>query len=162
MKSLLATIVITLFAIMSLGFMSDADAKKRLGGGKSSGMQKESVQRDPTPPAAKASAATPPTAAAAAPAAAGATAAAAAAKPAGMSRFLGPLAGLAAGGLLAAMFMGGAFNGIKFLDILLMIGLAVAAFFIIRMFMRKKMADAQSSTLSSPNTMEYRSGRAHV
>ena len=134
--------------------MSDADAKKRFGGGKSSGMQKESVQRDPTPPAAKAPAAGAPAAAPVAAGAAGATAAAVA-KPAGMSRFLGPIAGLAAGGLLAAMFMGGAFDGIKFFDILLMIGLAAAAFFLIRMFMRKKMAGAQPSNLASPNTMEY-------
>jgi len=151
MKSLLASIFISLFAIISLGFMSDADAKKRFGGGKSSGMQKESVQRDATPPAAKAPAAGAPAAAPVAAGAAGATAAAVA-KPAGMSRFLGPIAGLAAGGLLAAMFLGGAFDGIKFFDILLMIGLAAGAFFLVRMFMRKKMADAQSR---NPNTMEY-------
>jgi predicted lipid-binding transport protein (Tim44 family) len=155
MKSLIATLTLTLFTIVSLGFMSEVDAKKRFGGGKSSGMQKESVKRDPTPPPANAA----PVAApgqAAAPAAAGATAAAAA-KPAGMGRFLGPIAGLAAGGLLAAMFMGGAFDGIKFFDILLMIGLAAAAFFLVRMFMRKKMAAANPmGTLGNePNTMQY-------
>lgn len=37
----------------------------------------------------------------------------------GASRWLGPLAGLAAGGLLASMFMGGGFEGIQFMDILI-------------------------------------------
>jgi predicted lipid-binding transport protein (Tim44 family) len=37
----------------------------------------------------------------------------------GMGRFMGPLAGLAAGGLLAAMFMGGGFEGIQFFDIII-------------------------------------------
>jgi predicted lipid-binding transport protein (Tim44 family) len=152
MKSLFATLIIAIFTLISLGYMSDADAKKRFGGGKSSGMQKESVARDPTPPAKSAPTAAPNQAAA--PAAAGATAAAAA-KPAGMSRFLGPLAGLAAGGLLAAMFMGGAFDGIKFFDILLIIGLAVAAFFLFRMFMRKKMAAASAGGSNDQNTMQY-------
>ena len=152
MKTLLATIILSVFAIMSMSYMSDADAKKRLGGGKSSGMQRDSVKNDPTPPVSKPAtpAATPGTPAAA-PAAAGA---AAAAKPAsGMSKWLGPIAGLAAGGLLAAMFMGGAFDGLKFFDIILMIGLAVAAFMLIRMFMRKKAADMTNA--NGPNTMEY-------
>jgi predicted lipid-binding transport protein (Tim44 family) len=59
------------------------------------------------------------------------------------------LAGLAAGGLLAAMFMGGAFDGLKFFDILLMIGLAVAAFMLVRMFMRKKAAEMGSAAGNS-------------
>ncbi|MEW6461008.1 MAG: Tim44 domain-containing protein [Pseudomonadota bacterium] len=37
----------------------------------------------------------------------------------GASRWLGPLAGLAAGGLLASMFMGDGFEGIQFMDILI-------------------------------------------
>ena len=146
MKSYLATIAIAIFAAGSLAFMSDADAKKRLGGGKSTGTQKESIQKDATPPAPKA-----PTAAAA-PAAAGAAAAAPAAAS-GMSKWMGPLAGLAAGGLLAAMFMGGAFDGLKFFDILLMIGLAVGVFFLVRMFLRKKAAEM--GTMNQPNRGQY-------
>ncbi|ODC02169.1 hypothetical protein BFW38_00020 [Terasakiispira papahanaumokuakeensis] len=46
--------------------------------------------------------------------------------------FLGPLAGLAAGGLLASMFFGGAFDGIQPLDILLMAGLAFLLFRFLR------------------------------
>ncbi|MEI6737271.1 MAG: hypothetical protein WCL29_02195, partial [Pseudomonadota bacterium] len=133
MKSILASIVISIFLVGSAGYMADADAKGRIGGGKSSGMQRESVKKDPTPPAAA------PAAPAAAPSQAGAPvgapAAAAAAKPAsGMSKWLGPLAGLAAGGLLASLFMGGGFGGLKFFDIILMIGLAVGVFMLVRMF----------------------------
>lgn len=163
MKSLLATIIISIFTIGSLLYVPDADARKRIGGGKSTGMQRDSVKNNPTPPAATPA---PPTAtpgsATAAPAAAGATAAAAAAKPAaGMSRWLGPLAGIAAGGLLAAMFMGGAFDGIKFFDILLIIGLAIGVFMLVRMFMRKKLAEAHDVNAagnagnSAGNNMEY-------
>ncbi len=149
MKTLLASIIISVFTIGALGFMADAEAKKRFGGGKSSGMQRDSVKNNPTPPAATPAppAATPGTAAAPAGAAG---AAAAAAKPAsGMSKWLGPIAGLAAGGILAAMFMGGAFDGIKFFDIILMVGLAIAVFMVVRMFMRKKAAEA------SGNQMQY-------
>lgn len=150
MKSLLATLLISLFTFASLGYMSDAEAKKRLGGGKSTGMQRDSVKNDPTPPPAKAAPSATPGTPAAAPAAAGATAAAAAKPASGMSRWLGPLAGIAAGGLLAAMFMGGAFDGIKFFDIILMIGLAIAAFMLLRMFMRKKAAAA-----AGDNNLQY-------
>ncbi len=135
MKTLLATIVISIFTFGALGYMSDADAKRRLGGGKSTGTQKESIQKDATPPTAK------PAAPAAAPATGAVPAAAAPVAASGMSKWMGPLAGLAAGGLLAAMFMGGAFDGLKFFDILLMIGLAVGVFFVVRMFLRKKAAE---------------------
>ncbi|MCA3019982.1 MAG: Tim44 domain-containing protein [Rhodocyclaceae bacterium] len=151
MKPLLATVVISLFTLVSLGYMSDADAKKRLGGGKSTGTQKESIQRDATPPPTK------PASPAAAPAAGAAPAAAAAAPAAasGASKWLGPLAGLAAGGLLAAMFMGGAFDGLKFFDILLMIGLAVAAFMLVRMFMRKKAAEMGGMNAPASGNSQY-------
>ncbi len=160
MKSLLATIIIAVFTIGSLLYVPDADARKRLGGGKSTGMQRDSVKNNPTPPAATPAppTATPGTPAAAPAAGATAATAAAAAKPAsGMSRWLGPLAGIAAGGLLAAMFMGGAFDGIKFFDILLIIGLAIGAFMLVRMFMRKKLAEASAGNAgtNAGNNMEY-------
>lgn len=116
----------TLFAV------GDAEAKKRLGGGKSTGMQKESVPKDlPKTPAQNTIA----------PAGAAAPAAAAATAPSGMSKWMGPLAGLAAGGLLASLFMGGGFSGLKMMDILLFAGLAFGAFMLFRMFMRKKAAE---------------------
>ncbi len=45
------------------------------------------------------------------------------ARTSGASRWLGPLAGLAAGGLLASLFFGDAFEGLQMLDFLLIAGL---------------------------------------
>ncbi len=146
MKSLLATLVLCMFTLGATAYMSDAEAKKRLGGGKSTGMQKESIQKDATPPPAKSAAPAAPTAT---PAAAPAAAAPAAAAPSGASRWLGPLAGLAAGGLLASLFMGGAFSGLKIFDLLLIAGLAFGAFMLFRMFMQKKVAE-QAGAMASP------------
>jgi predicted lipid-binding transport protein (Tim44 family) len=151
MKTIITTILIALFAIVSAGYMEDADARKRFGGGKSTGMQRDSVQKEAAIPPKPA---TPPQASsAAAPATAATAGAAAAATKTGASRWLGPLAGLAAGGLLAAMFMGGAFDGIKFFDILLIAGLAFAAFMIFRAFMRKKAA--ANSSGNGSNDLQY-------
>ena len=61
--------------------------------------------------------------------------AAAAARPSGASRWLGPLAGIAAGGLLASMFMGDSFEGFQFFDFLI---LALIAFVIFRLIARRK------------------------
>lgn len=145
MKSFL---IVLLFAIFSSVLtVSDADAKSRLGGGKSTGMQRESVPKDvPKAPAQN-------TVAPAAPAPVGAPA------PSGASKWLGPLAGLAAGGLLASMFMGGGFSGLKMMDILLFAGLAFGAFMLFRMFMQKKSggnasvpnAPLQYAGVGSPN-----------
>ncbi|MEI6413540.1 MAG: TIM44-like domain-containing protein [Pseudomonadota bacterium] len=62
----------------------------------------------------------------------------------GASRWLGPLAGLAAGGLLASLFFGGAFSGLQFMDMILLAGLAVGAYFLIRA-LRSRSAAGQSS-----------------
>ena len=128
---------LALFTVASLGYTSMAEAAKRFGGGKSTGMQRDSVKPDA---AIAPKAATPPQAAApmAAPAAA------AIPPKSGMGKWLGPLAGLAAGGLLASMLMGGGFDGLKILDMLLMAGIAFAAFMLIRAVMRKK-AEAGSA-----------------
>lgn len=56
-------------------------------------------------------------------------------QPSGASRWLGPLAGIAAGGLLASLFMGDGFEGFQFLDILI---LAALAFFIFRFIAKRK------------------------
>ncbi|GAB6043821.1 Tim44 domain-containing protein [Endothiovibrio diazotrophicus] len=50
----------------------------------------------------------------------------------GMSRWLGPLAGLAAGGLLASLFFGDAFQGFQPMDLLLLLGVGAAIFFFMR------------------------------
>jgi predicted lipid-binding transport protein (Tim44 family) len=103
----------------------DADAK-RLGGGKSQGMQRtvpdKPAQNTATPPTQAA-----PNAATAAPAAAGTAAAAAASK----RSWLGPIAGLAAGLGLVALFsaMG---LGAELANFVMLALLAVAAFFLVR------------------------------
>ncbi len=141
MKNFFIAVMLALLATFIA--VGDADAqKKRLGGGKSSGMQKENVQKDvPKVPAQNT----------VAPAGAAAPAAAAAA-PSGMSKWMGPLAGLAAGGLLASLFMGGGFSGLKMMDILLFAGLAIGAFMLFRMFMRKK---AMENNLAGNASSQY-------
>ena len=108
MQKILALGLVLLLGASAL--TTDAYAK-RFGGGKSFGKQREQISQ----PAA-------PRPASPAPAAA----------PAGGRSWLGPLAGLAAGGLLASLFMGHGFDGIKFFDILLLAGLAAGVYVIFR------------------------------
>ena len=121
---------------LSLSLSVDAFAAKRFGGGKSFGAapmhQTQTQPRQFSQPQA-----TPAPGAPSAPLA-GASAAGAAgamAKPAGASRWLGPLAGIAAGGLLASLFMGHGFQGFQLLDFLI---LALVAFVAFRLFARRK------------------------
>lgn len=107
----------TLFfvALISFGLTAqDADAK-RMGGGSSIGKQRSTSSQQTATPAKPAQA----------PAAA----------PAGGNKWLGPLAGLAAGGLLASMFMGGGLGGLAggIGNILMILALVGGAFFIFRM-----------------------------
>ena len=135
-------IAIALFAVvMGVGLMvQDAEAAKRLGGGKSSGISRDStvMKRDaiPAKPAAAPAATAP---AAGAPAAA----APAAAAQSGMSRWMGPLAGLAAGIGLAALFSHlGMGEGMA--NIVMMLLLGAAVFFAVRWFLgRRQPAAAQ-------------------
>lgn len=123
MKSLLSAAFVL---VLGLAFgINDAEAAKRMGGGKSTGTQRESAQQQATPKPGQPAQAAPAAGAAAAPAAA-------AAAPKG-NRWLGPVAGLLAGGLLGAMFFGGAFDGIKFMDIAMILLLAGGIFLIFRM-----------------------------
>lgn len=109
-------------AMVGLGLLvPDAEAK-RLGGGSSFGMKR---QMTPPPPA-PVQAAKP-----AAPPSAAAPVAASPAKPAGMSRFLGPLAGLAAGlGIAALLSHFGLGEGLA--NIVLILLLVMAAVFVVR------------------------------
>lgn len=95
---------IAMVVCLALTFSFEAHAK-RFGGGKSFGSAPSHQTRQATPPAQPAAAAP---AAGRQPAAAG-----------GASRWLGPLAGLAAGGLLASMFMGDGFEGLQIMDFLI-------------------------------------------
>ncbi len=120
----------TLAMAIGLAFtLAPADAEaKRLGGGKSSGMQRSA----PDKPAQSTPATPANNAASPAPAAAGATAAAAAPK----RSWMGPIAGLAAGLGLAALFSHlGLGEGLA--NFVMLALLAVAAFFVIRMLMRR-------------------------
>ena len=124
---------ITLALCLGLTLSLDASAGKRMGGGKSFGSAPTHQTRQADAPT---SAAQPAAAGTAATAAAGRAAPAAS----GASRWLGPLAGIAAGGLLAAMFMGDGFEGIQFLDILL---LGLIAFVIFKLFAARRQAQGQ-------------------
>ena len=124
------TILLALVLTLGLTFQSNLVEAKRLGGGTSSGMKRDSgiMKRDAAPVAP--SQATPrPAAPTPAPAPA----------PSGMGRWLGPLAGLAAGIGIASLFshfgMGGLGEGMSSLLMMLLIGGVV--FFVVRMLMRR-------------------------
>lgn len=131
LSRLIAMLVLAVSTLAMLGASFDAEAR-RMGGGKSFGRQSSNItqQRQAvTPPAAtNRNAATP----------AGANAArggAAAAPKTGMSRFLGPLAGIAAGlgiaALLSSMGLGGAL--LEALSSMVLIGLVIfAVVFVVR------------------------------
>ncbi|HNP26564.1 MAG TPA: TIM44-like domain-containing protein [Nitrosomonas sp.] len=124
-----------MFTFLTLAFFTisliavDADAR-RMGGGKSFGKQRQSLNQQSTPnqQQAPAPARTP------------------ASPGGGGSKWGGALAGLAAGGLLAALFMGGAFEGINMIDIIMLILIAGVIFFIVRM-MRKPRTEASSQPM---------------
>jgi predicted lipid-binding transport protein (Tim44 family) len=121
MKSIFA-VAATLLAFY-LFALPVAEAK-RLGGGSSLGKQYSMPRSTPTQQAKPAGPATSQAAAAAAPRASGA------------SRWLGPLAGLAAGGLLASLFFGDAFEGLQVMDFLLIAGLVIGGFMLFRLMRR--------------------------
>ncbi len=108
-----------------------ASEAKRLGGGKSQGMQRNTTDqaKPQSPPSQQAA----PQPAGAAPAAAGATGAAAAA---GKRSWMGPIAGLAAGLGLAAL-MSHLGMGEQFANFLMIALLGVAAIFLVRFLMRR-------------------------
>ena len=117
--------LMSFFMILCLGLTLSLDANaKRMGAGKSAGAAPIHQTRQAAPTQQPGMAAP----------AAGAGAAAAA-RPSGASRWLGPLAGIAAGGLLASMFMGDGFEGFQFFDFLI---LALIAFVIFRLIARRK------------------------
>ena len=108
-------------ALLSVGMLAqDADAT-RLGGGSSVGRQRSVTPPSARPPVQQAPAATP---------------AAPTPQPSGMSKWLGPLAGLAVGAGLASLFMGNGMGGAMG-SILMMLALAAAVVFAIRMFRSK-------------------------
>ncbi len=138
--------LIALFAaVFSLVLVVDDAEAKRIGGGRSSGMQ-----RSVTPPAAPAQNAVPAKPAQAQPAAAP--------QPSGMSRWLGPIAGLAAGiGLAALLSHFGLGEGFASILMMLLIGLAV--FFVVRLLFRRRTPESQplqyAGAGSAPTPMHF-------
>lgn len=138
MKKILTLLTL---AILSFGLAAfDAEAK-RFGGGKSIGKQREAISPQAAPKSAQAPSTTP-------------------AAAAGGSKWMGPLAGLAAGGLLAALFMGGAFEGINMMDVLMLAALMAAVFFVVRMM--RKPRQEQSTRPMQYSGMGANTGSTHV
>jgi predicted lipid-binding transport protein (Tim44 family) len=100
MKTVLTAFFLLLAA--SLILVHDADAR-RFGGGRSLGKHYSVTPRQAPRTAPGTAQAAPPRA-----------------PSSGASRWLGPLAGLAAGGLLASLFFGDAFHGLQIMDILVL------------------------------------------
>lgn len=120
---------LALAVCLSFGLTMSFDAEaKRMGGGKSFGSAPSHQARQA------------PAQQSAAPAAAGRQPAAAS----GASRWLGPLAGLAAGGLLASMFMGDGFEGLQIMDMLIF---GLIAFLLFR-FLAARRRQAQPAAAS--------------
>ena len=121
---------IALALCLGLTFSIDADAK-RFGGGKSWGAKPKhsQMQKQQAQPAAGQ--------------AAGKQTAAAGAKP-GIG---GMLMGMAAGGLLASMFMGGAFEGLQIMDMLIF---GLIAFVIFKLIASRRRQMPQAATAGGP------------
>ena len=111
------TFLIALFAAFFSVALTLPDAEaKRFGGGRSIGKQRDTYSQQATPRAPAGSPAVAPQ------------------RPG--NRWLGPLAGLAAGGLLGAMLFGGGFSGINFFDILIVLALVAAGVYLFRRMRR--------------------------
>ena len=135
MNKLMTWVVAGVVGLSLTAASFDAEAqKRRFGGGNNVGMKRDAVQPQKPGAPAQAQGQQTPGAPAAAPAAAGAAAGAAGKS---MPGWLGPVAGLMAGGLLAAMFFGGAFDGLSGGDFMMFALLALAAFMAFR-FMRSR------------------------
>jgi predicted lipid-binding transport protein (Tim44 family) len=126
----LNTLLSTVLALLVAGLVTlpqTADAR-RMGSGGNVGKQYSTPAQTQTPPAA-----------AQRPAATQSPAAgpgARAPQASGASRWLGPLAGLAAGGLLAAMLFGDGFEGFQIMDFLMIAALVFGGFMLFRMLRR--------------------------
>ncbi|NRH27588.1 TIM44-like domain-containing protein [Pseudomonas sp. MS19] len=120
---------------LAMTFSLHAEAK-RFGGGKSFGSAPSHQTRQAAP-------ASQPTA--------GAAKAGGAAAASGASRWLGPLAGLAAGGLLASMFMGDGFQGMQIFDFLI---IGLIAFLVFRFIAARRQAAQPQTANGAPMSRE--------
>ncbi|HKA44603.1 MAG TPA: TIM44-like domain-containing protein [Burkholderiales bacterium] len=139
MKKLLSIII----AVTGLALAADnAEAAKRLGGGGNVGKQRSGITQQQTAP--KAPAQQQGQAAPATPAQ----------QPSGMSRWLGPLAGLALGAGLASLFFNNGFAGA--LAGILMIGLLVAAAIFVMRALRGRSTQQQPLQYATAGAVEPR------
>lgn len=136
MKTLLSILAVVLTLGFGLG-VGDAEAARRLGGGKSSGMQRQTTPANKAPDAKPAQTPTAPTAAAAQP----------------KRSWMGPLAGLAAGLGLAALASHFGFG--EELASMMMIGLAVMAVLVVVGLIMRKRAAAQQPLAARIGGMQY-------
>lgn len=151
MKNSLSLMALVLALGLGIG-IGDAEAAKRLGGGKSTGMQRQSTAVNQAPTTPGQSPASPTTANAAAKAPAAAPAAAAAAQP--KRSWMGPLAGLAAGLGLAALASHLGFG--EELASMLMIGLLVmAALAVVGFILRKRAMSQRPAMAGAAGGMQY-------
>jgi predicted lipid-binding transport protein (Tim44 family) len=137
---------LALFAVvLSIGMTAALDAEaKRLGGGKSGGMQRQNISAPAKPAGGAPGAPGQAAPAAGSPAVAGTPAAAAAAAP--KRNWMGPIAGLAAGLGLAALASHLGFG--EALANMMMIGLAVMAVLLVVGFVMRKRALGQAGVLA--------------
>jgi predicted lipid-binding transport protein (Tim44 family) len=142
------TFLLVLFATaFSFTFVSTDAEAKRLGGARSSGMSRDAtvMKRDAAPVAPAQQSAVPAKPQQAAPAAAP--------QPSGMSRWLGPLAGIAAGlGLAALLSHFGLGEG--FASMMMIALLVFAAIFVVRMLMRNRNPQPAMQYSGSPGNFE--------
>jgi predicted lipid-binding transport protein (Tim44 family) len=133
-KGLIGLCAVALCGVLA---MEDVDARGRLGGGRSTGVQRSVPNNPPSSTPAR------PAPQQAAPnQAAGNQAAAPQAQPSGLSRWMPMLGGLALGGLLGYLFAGNGLGGI-----LLLVLLAVGAVLVFRMLARRR--------AEAPQRMQY-------
>jgi predicted lipid-binding transport protein (Tim44 family) len=145
MRKLLSIFV----AMIGLSLIAVDVEAKRVGGGRSVGTQRSITPQQAAPKAPAQQQATPN-----APASAQGAATAPPPKPAsGMSKWLGPLAGLAIGAGLASLFMGNGLGG-ALGGILLMLAIVVGVVFLIRMF-RGRGAQPQQQPLRYAGAAAY-------
>jgi predicted lipid-binding transport protein (Tim44 family) len=127
--------IMLMVGMLGFGLAIDHAEARRMGGGKSMG----GYSRSASPQSNQA----------------GAGAAQAQRKPSGaLSRFAGPFAGLLAGGLLASLFFGGAFDNIRMFDILLIGG---ALFLLFRLLAARR----RTATASGPASHSSQHGDHH-
>ncbi len=142
LKPSFAAFLVVFFSLFTISQVAEA---KRFGGGKSFGYSKsvapKSFNKSPKKSDAQAAPKT-------APSGAGAKS---------RSGMMGVLGGLAAGGLLAALFMGGGFEGIQIMDVLFFALIAFVLFKLFRHFAGRQKASAPQTAYESSYEVPGRS-----